>query len=150
MNKELTHLIHQLKGKSYPVGMEKKFYPYKQEAFHALAKIVGDKSNPDLQRANSLEVMTYISLYKSPEFIGDVFDSAVKNIDDESDNVFSISSKAIVSLLRMKKEYPNNYTFNTGDIEIYKLKIIKGIDRVTSMDKRNYILNGIKEYSLSI
>ena len=146
MNKELIHLVHQLKGKSYPAGMEKLFYPYGKEAFNLLSEVVGDKSNPDFQRANSIEIMTYFSLYKLPEFLGEVFNTALKNIDDESDIVFSSSSKAVVSLLRMKKEYPNNYSFNVGDHEVYKLKIINGIDRVINADKRNYILNGIDKY----
>ena len=109
MDKRLTHLLHQLKGKTYPDSMRKKFYPYAEEALVVMFASIKNGEFRDTQIKNSLNIMFDLTKEACPAKRKELFDIAVECCGHVSPEVRSSASNVVIGLTRMYENYPDLY-----------------------------------------
>jgi hypothetical protein len=132
-NRKLQHLIHQLKGKSYPESLLNEFRELGMDAFNLLLDSLIRDEFEENQAANTLEVLQGFCLYVSDAEKNKVFQLALDYCGKDSIKLRDTGSSVVVGMVRMHRQYPDSYKLNdekySNIVECLNHAISKGLNK---------------------
>lgn len=114
MDKKLSHLLRQLKGKTYPRDIVFEFYRQGDEAFDALLALFNSSEKNENQLAHAMLIMFDMCSKSTPNRVTDLLDLCKKCIKDSSLKVRTASAKVITSILVLNDKNPGFYPIEIG------------------------------------
>ncbi|WP_075186542.1 hypothetical protein [Teredinibacter haidensis] len=145
MKDELSHLVHQLKGKSHPRDLNVEFIRYGEKGFCALLDLFESSCESENQMSNALMVMFDMVCKGMPDRSSDLFRLAVSLLCDSRVGVRTAAAKVTVGMLSLLDGNPN--FFDLGDVSknILALKLKQALDLKVSKQSEPYIAGYLKK-----
>lgn len=135
MDKKLKHMLHQLKGKTFPDSLHKELGRYGDKAFDLLLDLAKSKVSTDKEVSNALSVMHHMCGQPCTHRSQDLFELSLSLLRHSSVLVRSRAIKVVIGLIRVSTDYPEICKLDIADKKTVKASLFEaknlGIDKET-------------------
>jgi hypothetical protein len=142
VDKKLTHMVNQLKGKTFPGELYLEFSKYGGVAFDNLYEIASKDDSTGQEKKNTLMVMLYMCKQACQDRFQDLFLLSKDLLLDKNDIVRSSAARVIIGLVRMVDNSSGVYSMSYKRSEIIELlntSLQQGVDKETEDYMRHYL-----------
>lgn len=115
MDHKLKHLLHQLKGKTFPDSMRHEFGRYGDEAFDLLLFLVKNEGSTEKEVSNALIIMLSMCGQPCTTRSQELFDLSKSMLSNQSIIVRSQAVKVFLGLISISIDSPTICKLNLAD-----------------------------------
>ncbi|MCW8876815.1 MAG: hypothetical protein OQK04_01680 [Kangiellaceae bacterium] len=145
MNKELKHLIHQLKAKSFPDSLLNDFKRHGVEAFDSLLDSLAKGEFKEYQAANALQILKNMCMFFSDSYKEKVFEIAIEYCSKDSIILRDAGTLVTVGMVRTHRECPDSYKLNDEKVSSINERLKIAMSRRLNKEREEYVSWFLKE-----
>lgn len=146
MNTKLKNLIHQLKGKTYPIDLHYEFYPYAEEAYKAMRDSILNEEFTQIQTANAIQILYKFVCLAFPDNANELFNIEKKCLSFTDLSARSSVVGSLIATYSLTANSPERYIIEgVSKAEVNSIvneAINNGLLHDVELHANNFIVKG--------